>query len=58
MKTIDRLRQHYTEMLKFDEWSSIRRNYQNNYLTIKQFCLDCSLLSFAEIEEMENQENK
>ena len=49
---LNRLRQQYKESLNnkspYDE--TTRKLYYN---TMRLFCLDCSLLSFAEIEEME-----
>lgn len=59
MKPIDRLRIQYKETLK-EESGIIRTLRVSNYTGMRNLCLDCSLLSFAEIEEMEynvNQEN-
>jgi hypothetical protein len=55
MKPIERLRQEYKEIIKFADWSEVKREKRESYQTMRLFCIDCSLLSFAEIEKMENE---
>lgn len=51
MKIIDRLRKQYEEIAKGSQDDRLLRRRQ--YLSVRVFCLDCNLLTFAEIEEME-----
>lgn len=56
---LNRLRELFNIAIK-DEHSQFYISRLQNYQIVRAFCLDCSLLSFAEIEEMEynvNQEN-
>ena len=52
---LNRLKEQYKE-LKVYEVSSLNRKYRKlTYDAMRLFCLDCSLLSFAKIELMENE---
>lgn len=52
MKTIDRLRQEY-KLFATAKTSSEKYQREIKYNNMRLFCLDCNLLSFKEIEEME-----
>jgi len=53
MKPIDRLKQQYYYVLYYKIDEEVKKYRKIRYQAMKEFCLDCSLLSPAEIEEME-----
>ena len=53
MTPLQRLRQEYIHSLGFHASSKIRKQRENSYNAMRLFCLECNLLSFAEIEAME-----
>lgn len=54
MKPIDRLKEQYIEVKRnFIPSENVYR--RTRYNAMREFCLDCSLLSFAEIELMEDE---
>jgi len=53
MKPIDRLREQYY-YVKYHKIDNETQKYREiRYQAMRELCLDCSLLSFAEIEAME-----
>lgn len=54
MKPLDRLKQQYKIFLSVDDSDKDhKRRAANIYSSIRIFCIDCNLISFAEIEAME-----
>lgn len=56
MKPLDRLRQQYLETKK-EESKIINTLRVSNYTGMRYLCLDCELVSFKDIEDMEDEVN-
>lgn len=53
MKPIQRLKQQYKISKQYTPNSRDRKDRELSYLAMRLFCLDCDLLTFQEVEQME-----
>lgn len=53
MKPIQRLKQQYIESKQYTVSSRNRKDRKLSYLAMCLFCLDCELVTFQEVEQME-----
>jgi hypothetical protein len=58
-KYLDRLKQQYKKYKEINEKEDFSKSIEKvEYLAIRFFCLDCELVSFNDIEVMENEVNQ
>ena len=55
---LNRLKEQYKEIFKFENWSEYKRERQNDYQAMRLFCLDTQLISFNDIEMLEFEVNQ
>ena len=52
---LNRLKEQYKEIFKFENWSEYKRERQNDYQAMRLFCLETQLITLDDIELMENE---
>lgn len=58
MKPIQRLKEQYKIFKQYTPSSRDRKDRELSYLAMRLFCLDCELVTFQEVEQMEYEVDK